>query len=488
VTIIRTPTRATGGITPQEKIKLDAVSSEWIGIAMSTDTCDRTKLTTAIHDLYAAANLKKPRVVIVPSPLVMAFAGGAASAIWCDRKNTDGATRVTASGATSVATSGATRVATFGATDDATDVATDGATRVATSGATRVTASVATDGATDDATDGATSGATRVATSGATSVATFVTASVATDGATDDATDGATSGATRGATSDATSVATFDATRGATDGATFGATSVATDGATRVATDGATRVATRVATFGATDGATRGAAQACFDLAGNFGIECAKKWHRTYQGGAYWAGQCSFLCGMRDVIGLDLPMFDAYERAARNGTFRWMHEEFCIVSDFPKTINVDAQNRPHCENGPSHEWRDGWKLYHWHGVSVPSHWIEDKESLQPQEVLAHENVEQRAAGCAIVGMHRMLDSLEHTIIDSSLDEEIGDLIEIKMPNLPESELYLKFSCPRNGEMMEAVNKRELEVPNLHHAHAWHANVPAKLYTKPQQRS
>lgn len=146
----------------------------------------------------------------------------------------------------------------------------------------------------------------------------------------------------------------------------------------------------------------------------------------------------------------------------------------------------DEQNRPHCETGPSHEWRDGWKLYHWHGVKVPAHWIEG--DLDPNEVIKADNVEQRAAGIEIVGMRRMLDAMEHTILDSSSDPEIGDLIDVRLQGLPDSVVYLKFLCPRNGEMMEAVDKDALEKHDLHHAHAWHARIPARLYSKPNQRS
>lgn len=35
--IVRTPTRAEGGITPEEKAALDKVAAEWIGVAMRTD-------------------------------------------------------------------------------------------------------------------------------------------------------------------------------------------------------------------------------------------------------------------------------------------------------------------------------------------------------------------------------------------------------------------------------------------------------------------
>lgn len=75
--IIRTPTKATGGITPEEKIALEAHTKLWIERAMRTKTVDVEEITQAIHDLYEVVGLKKPKVIVVPSPIVMAFAYGA---------------------------------------------------------------------------------------------------------------------------------------------------------------------------------------------------------------------------------------------------------------------------------------------------------------------------------------------------------------------------------------------------------------------------
>ena len=83
--IVRTATKATGGITPDEKRQMDEIAQLWIGRALRTTPIEREKIVPAIEGLYAAAKLKKPRVVIVPSPLVMAYAYGAAAAIWYSR-------------------------------------------------------------------------------------------------------------------------------------------------------------------------------------------------------------------------------------------------------------------------------------------------------------------------------------------------------------------------------------------------------------------
>ena len=348
--IIRTKTQAKGGITAAEKVALATVAQEWIGIAMRTDPIDPSKIIPAIEGLYAAAKLKKPRVVIVPSPMVMAIAYGASASIWHGRKS---------------------------------------------------------------------------------------------------------------ATSTATSAATYAATRTATSAATYAATSAATDAATSAATDAATYAATEAATYTATRAATEaaidtslesGAMSACLDIGGALGVACAKRWWSVYQGGNMWAGWVSALCAYRDVIGLDLPehtAFKHYETASREGGFRVMHEEFCIVSDFPEVIKKDDQNRPHCETGPSHRWRDGWSLYHWHGVKIPAEWIEDRANLTAKTALTWPNIEQRRAACEIIGWAKILKELDAKVIDRDGDPEIGTLLEVDLPDSgKERFIYVKCGTGR----------------------------------------
>ena len=102
---IRTKTKAHGGITAREKELMAGHAKLWISRAMRTDPIEPDKIIPAIEGIYAAANLKKPRIVIVPSPLVMAFAYGASAAIWYARKTGKSA-------ATYAATRAATRAAT----------------------------------------------------------------------------------------------------------------------------------------------------------------------------------------------------------------------------------------------------------------------------------------------------------------------------------------------------------------------------------------
>jgi len=330
--IVRTAHRAEGGITAGEKARMDEHAQAWIANAVRTDTVDRAALTQAIKDLYRVAGRPEPIVVIVPSPRIMAFAGGFAAAIWYLREK-----------------------------DDATDHATDHATRAATGAATA------------------------------------------------DATDHATRDATDHATADATRAATFDATDDATDHATRDATDAATADATRAATDHATLDATLFTSV----------AQALLGQHALFGLKCAQLWYRFYQGGNMWAGYDSYLTAARDILGLKLPAhaaYEAWERCAKSGGFRLMHEKFCMVSDFPCVLERDAENRPHCATGPSHRWRDGWSLYHWHGVRVTQQIIEAPHTLTVQQIESEQNAEVRRVMIERYGAKRYAEDSGATLV------------------------------------------------------------------------
>ena len=237
----------------------------------------------------------------------------------------------------------------------------------------------------------------------------------------------------------------------------------------------------------ATDNATAEAASACIDLAGDLGLACSKRWSSNYQGGAYWAGYDSYLTAMRDIIGLRLPeheKYAAWERCAIAAPFRVMHEEFCIVSDFPEILKVDDENRPHCETGPSHRWRDGWSLYHWHGVSIPAEWVEDKKNLTAKTALTWPNIEQRRAACEIIGWDRILSELKARVIDEDDDPQVGTLVEASLPDAG-NERFLRVVCGTGRKFALPVPRT---VKSAVEAQAWTWGLDTSEFQKPEIRT
>ena len=123
---------------------------------------------------------------------------------------------------------------------------------------------------------------------------------------------------------------------------------------------------------------------------------------------------------------------------------------------------------------------------------MPEHWIESPETLRATEVMRSENVEQRAAGAAIIGWPKMMQELDVTVIDDSGDQSIGQLIEMRLPGLDQPGRFLKAKCPRNGIIVEGVPSISdidgLPIETAIAAQAWRIGDPQSEFVKPPKRT
>ena len=195
----------------------------------------------------------------------------------------------------------------------------------------------------------------------------------------------------------------------ATEAATWDATEAATWDATRAATEAATRAAENWWEFGDIRAMAR-----MLGSAAEFGIQCAFSTYRMWQGGNQWPGGDAFFSFFRHVakLQIDYGKWSHWESASLHGGPRIMHEEFCIVSDRPRVLLVDAQNRPHCEDGPFCRWSDGAALYCLNGVRVPKWLVMTRAAdLDPARLLKIDNAEVRREFVRKVGVERIVSAL-----------------------------------------------------------------------------
>jgi len=170
----------------------------------------------------------------------------------------------------------------------------------------------------------------------------------------------------------------------------------------------------------------------------------------------------------------------------------WPYENIVVACERPKFVKWDEQRRLHGETGPAIQYADGYALHAWHGVRVPAHWIDQRDTLDPNEVIRVENVEQRAAGSAICGWPKMLSVLKCKVVDDSGSPDVGQLIELTLPGLREPGRFLKAHCPRNGIIVEGV-PRVSDIDNLPietaiAAQAWRIGDPQSEYAHPPMRT
>ena len=120
------------------------------------------------------------------------------------------------------------------------------------------------------------------------------------------------------------------------------------------------------------------------------------------------------------------------------------YEHAAILQDRPCEIHFDDQRRLHNENGMAVKYRDGFGVHSWHGTRIPGEWL-DKKTLTPKIALTHENVEQRRAACEILGWDTILDQLNAVSIDKNRDPQIGELVEVDIPDIGR-ERFLRVTC------------------------------------------
>jgi hypothetical protein len=162
-----------------------------------------------------------------------------------------------------------------------------------------------------------------------------------------------------------------------------------------------------------------------------------------------------------------------------------------VACERPSAVRFDDAERLHAETGPAIEFRDGWKIYKWHGTTVPGHWIENRATLPALEVIAHSNVEVRAAGAQIVGWPKMLDELAAETINDSGSDDIGALLAVNLPGLDRPGKFLKAHCPRNGIIVEGVPDVDdfgLHIETALHAQAWRVGLHPSEYKHPEVRT
>jgi hypothetical protein len=188
----------------------------------------------------------------------------------------------------------------------------------------------------------------------------------------------------------------------------------------------------------------------------------------------------------------DIALLQEWGRLSKSVGWWAPWDGICFVSDRPRVVKFDDQLRLHNENGKAVEYSDGWGVSAWHGTRVPDEWLENRDNIDPTEVLRTSDVEQRAAGAAIIGWPKMARILDRRIIDGDPETDIGALIELSLPGLSEPGRFLQAICPRNGTIVEGVPRvsdiDNLPIETAMAAQAWRDGLPASEYQHPLYRT
>jgi len=207
-------------------------------------------------------------------------------------------------------------------------------------------------------------------------------------------------------------------------------------------------------------------------------------WH-DWRGGQMWIAWSAFVEAIM-ALGVEHPSFVAI-RAERqlcaSAGYYWPNKNFIMVCERPSAIRRDDAGRLHCATGPAVDYGDTFKLYSWHGISVPASWFE-KAKPTPSEALKLANVEQRRAACEMLGWHRILAELNAKTINKHDNPQVGELVEVAIPGSGK-ERFLRVLCGTGREFALPVPRN---MKTAIEAQAWTWGLDAKTFTTPEVRT
>ena len=109
-------------------------------------------------------------------------------------------------------------------------------------------------------------------------------------------------------------------------------------------------------------------------------------------------------------------------------------EKVCIVSDMPIKISRDERNRLHCEDGPAIEWKDGYKLFYFHGVVIK----DEKIILTPEKLTKKDWLNEANLEVRRVIQERMGENFVKKIRGKVINKgKYGKLVQVDLGSDPE---------------------------------------------------
>jgi hypothetical protein len=175
---------------------------------------------------------------------------------------------------------------------------------------------------------------------------------------------------------------------------------------------------------------------------------------------------------------------DLWRDIAQSACWWWCYENYVIVSERPTVCKLDQRGVVHCEDGPVVAFADGWSVHAWRGVTVPAEWIERRSDLSPQTALTWPNIEQRRAACEIIGWDHILRELNARVIDTDDDPQIGELVEVDLPDGGPSR-FLRVLCGTGRKFALPVPR---DMQTALQANAACYNIPADLLKLKEHRT
>lgn len=145
----------------------------------------------------------------------------------------------------------------------------------------------------------------------------------------------------------------------------------------------------------------------------------------------------SWECGL-GALDLDIPFIDFVREGgisipetqgllgmAESCGFYWTFDDVCVVADRPSNFEIDGRGHLHSGKGAALAYRDGWKVYSWHGELVPLRFIQFTLNPTIQACLREPNMTIRTRMINMLGMESFMTAAGAACIQQ---DECGQLL------------------------------------------------------------
>ncbi|MFD9587697.1 DUF6745 domain-containing protein [Streptomyces sp. NPDC059980] len=95
---------------------------------------------------------------------------------------------------------------------------------------------------------------------------------------------------------------------------------------------------------------------------------------------------------------------------ARDAGWWWPYEKVAVISERPLSLHRDEAGRLDRGDGPALAYGDGFELYAWRGMPVPSTFLDELTELTPERIRDEENAELRRVMLEHYGYDRYLEA------------------------------------------------------------------------------
>jgi hypothetical protein len=167
------------------------------------------------------------------------------------------------------------------------------------------------------------------------------------------------------------------------------------------------------------------------DSVGDSVADSKLEYIRSTLEGQHNAGWVGFYDYFRNECGLveETEKLSGIIEATKECGWMYLYPEIAIICDRPSTLYRDNLGRLHSDDCEAVGYRDGYKIYAWHGTLVPEYVIMNPEKITLEDIMTEKNQEVKRVKIQKFGIEKLIGSDEVIKIDENL--EFGELYKTK---------------------------------------------------------